>query len=36
MRGAYNKALYLTGRKEMMQAYADLIDHFAEKRAQSA
>lgn len=28
VRGAYNKALYLPGRREMMAAYADLIDGF--------
>lgn len=28
-RGAYNKALYLPGRTEMMQAYADLLDGYA-------
>lgn len=32
IRGAYNKALYLDGRAEMMQAYADLLDDFAKKR----
>lgn len=29
IRGAYNKALYLPGRIEMMQAYADLLDELA-------
>jgi len=30
VRAAYNKALYLDGRKEMMQAYADWLDDVAE------
>lgn len=27
IRGTYNHALYLDGRREMMQWYADYIDH---------
>ncbi|HFV7955289.1 TPA: tyrosine-type recombinase/integrase, partial [Escherichia coli] len=35
MRGTYNHAQYLEGRREMMQWYADYIDSLMEKKVQT-